>query len=159
MKKAKEEKTNGKVSVSKRNGTAGAAAAAGLGSIDRFLALSDYEKEEIFREFDRPLAPSQTRPLNAAERRQWERAKKKVGRPKIGAGTQAISITVEKNLLAWADEYANDKGLTRTRLISMALESLRDDVRRYRLIESVYDRKNTTSNGKTQTVRRTSLAD
>jgi hypothetical protein len=131
-----------------------------LGRLDRFLALSDYQKEAVFRKFDRPIPMSKTRPLSAAERQQCEHAKQKVGRPRIGSGTQTISVTIEKDLLAWADAYAREKGLTRARLIGIALQSFQDDVRRYRLISNAYDKKNAARNGnhKNTTLRGSSAA-
>src|SRR4051812_29504233 len=123
---------NGKPNAIATNarGRAKAGAAAALGPVDRFLALSDYEKEAVYRELDRPVPQSETRPMTAAERRRWEKAKRKVGRPKIGNGTAVVSVTVEKDLLAWADAYAREKGLSRARLVGIALESFRDNVRR-----------------------------
>jgi hypothetical protein len=73
-----------------------------LGPVDKFVALSDQDKETAFRELDRPILPSEARPMNASERRQWTKASRKSGWPKIGKGTAAVSVTVEKDLLAWA---------------------------------------------------------
>ena len=107
----------------------------------QFLSLSDYEKEAIWRELDHAIDPSQTRPMTAAERRQWKNAKRKPGRPRLGKGTAVVSITVEKDLLRWVDAYAKKVGLSRARLIGSALESMRDNVRRYRLISDAFEKK------------------
>lgn len=109
--------------------------------VDQFLALSDYEKEAISREFDRPIHSSQMRPLTPAERRQWEKARRGRGRPKIGKGTQVVSITVEKDLLKWVDAYAKKIGFSRARLFGSALQEMRENVRRYRLISEAFDTK------------------
>lgn len=131
-------KRNGMPGDIRGNGTDRAATPA-LGPVDRFMALSDDEKETIHRELDRPVPPSGTRPMTAAERRQWEKAKRKVGRPKIGKGTAVVSVTVERDLLAWADAYAKEKGLSRARLVGIALDSFRDGIRRYRLVSKAHD--------------------
>ncbi|MFB3891016.1 MAG: hypothetical protein ACE15C_03225 [Phycisphaerae bacterium] len=52
----------------------------------RWMELSDREKEEAVKEFDRPFITDTFRPLTPAERAQWERAKAKRGRPVRGRG-------------------------------------------------------------------------
>jgi hypothetical protein len=91
----------------------------------KFNSLTPEEKEEVWRFYDRPIPLSETRPLTPAERRQLKQDKMKVGRPRIGTGTKIVSLTVEKGLLAWADAYAKQHGLSRARLVAQALESLR----------------------------------
>lgn len=91
--------------------------------IAQFEALSDAEKERVWAYYERqPIPPSETRPLNPAERRQWERDKRKPGRPKVGKGAKVISVTVEGGLLDRADAYAKGHGLTRAQLIARGLE-------------------------------------
>jgi len=91
-----------------------------------FDTLSDAEKQRIYDEIDR-MTPEEmearSRPLNRGQRAKWERAtKKKMGRPKIGAGCVAISLTLEKGLLKRADAYAKSHGLKRAQLIAQALK-------------------------------------
>jgi hypothetical protein len=111
-----------------------------LSPIDQFMALSDFEKEAIFLGFDRPIDEAQTREMTAAERRRWEKAKRTRGRPKIGKGTIAVSLTIEKELLRWIDSYAREKHLSRARLVGIALESFRENVGRYQRISDAYDK-------------------
>src|SRR5688572_504061 len=95
--------------------------------IDRFLALPDSEKERIFQELEAE-APDQllarSRPLKAKERKQWRRFKSKMGRPKIGKGSKTISLTVEKELLKQADEYAKQHGISRAKLVARGLRAI-----------------------------------
>ena len=55
--------------------------------IEKFLALTDAQKDAEVAEYDRG-SPLKTRPLNAAERKQWRRIKRKMGRPVIGKGAR-----------------------------------------------------------------------
>ena len=95
--------------------------------IDEFIALPDSEKQRIFAELEAE-SPEQSlarsRPLNAAERRQWRRFKAKMGRPKIGNGAKTISLTVERTLLKQADDYAKRHHLTRAKLVAQGLRAI-----------------------------------
>jgi hypothetical protein len=94
--------------------------------IDKFIALPDSEKDKIVQRLESESPEHQlarSRPLNARERKQWQRfkSKSKIGRPRIGKGAQTISLTVERNLLKQADSYAKQHGLTRSKLIAQGL--------------------------------------
>src|SRR3954447_4444649 len=89
-----------------------------------FDALSDEQKRQVSEYLDGPDVAREFRPLAAAQRRRWERIRRKPGRPKLGKGTKVVSVTVERGLLGRADAYAKAAGLTRARLVSLALASL-----------------------------------
>ena len=94
---------------------------------DDFEALSDAEKEQIWEEIDRQTPEelrAKSRPLNAAERRQWKRFQKKVGRPKIGRGTTNISVSLERGLLREVDLYARKRGVSRSELIAQGVRAI-----------------------------------
>ena len=65
-----------------------------------------------------------TRPLTMADRKQFNKAARKAGRPRIGAGARRINITVEKRLLEHADAYARKNGLTRAAMVAEGLKRL-----------------------------------
>jgi hypothetical protein len=93
-----------------------------------FEALPDAEKERIFRELDN-LTTAQVRAgrsLTAKEKRaEFGPPTKKGGRPKLGkAGTQIISISVEKSLLREVNAYAKTKGVKRSELFVKGVLSL-----------------------------------
>ena len=93
---------------------------------EAFDALPPAEKERIFREIDAKTTSqllAESKPLNARERAEWREIKKKMGRPRIGAGTQVISVSVEKTLVKQADAYARRHRLTRSELF---VQGLRD---------------------------------
>ena len=95
-----------------------------------FDALSDAQKRQVSEYLEGEEAAHDFRPLTAAQRRRWERIKRKPGRPRLGKGTRVVSVTVEKDLLSRADAYAKSAGLTRARFVGMALESFLTDSRR-----------------------------
>ena len=90
------------------------------------MALSEAERRRIVAQLEeetprRRLARS--RPLNSAERKRWRRLQRKLGRPRLGRGSQAISLTIEKGLLEKTDAFAKRRGLSRSQFVA---ESLRD---------------------------------
>ena len=95
-----------------------------LNAVEAFLALSDADKARVVAEF----APGKPRPkgraLTAAEQAVWERARRRRGRPPKGEGAEPVNVTIERGLLRRADAYAADRGLSRARLIAIALENL-----------------------------------
>ena len=91
-----------------------------------FDALSDAEKERIYNEIEAETPEqrlARSRPLNAEERAHWKRVQRKLGRPRVGAGSQPISLTLEKGLLKRADAYAKRHGMKRAQLVAQALKS------------------------------------
>ena len=94
------------------------------GPIDSFLALSDEEKERIWEGYNREIPLPETRPLTPAERKRWEKAKKRMGRPRVGKGAKVISLSVERGLLERADAYARRTGISRAQLVARGLESI-----------------------------------
>ena len=89
--------------------------------IERFLALSDAEKDAEVAEFEKGVDLSQWRPLSAAERKQWARVKRKMGRPKVGQGAKTVAVSIEIGLLKEADKYAKRRQMKRAELIAEGL--------------------------------------
>jgi hypothetical protein len=75
-------------------------------------------------EFDREFIADTFRPLTPEERKQWQRLKRKLGRPQRGAGAKVISLSVERTLLAKSDRLAKKLHLTRAALVDQALRAL-----------------------------------
>lgn len=61
------------------------------------------------------------RPLRGVKQRRYQRARAKRGRPRIGRGSRAITITLERGLLERADRTARRERVTRSQLIAKAL--------------------------------------
>ncbi len=72
-------------------------------------------------EFDRELVALRSRALTPGERRTWNEARRKPGRPKRGAGVKVISVSVERGLLARSDALARTLGISRAALIERGL--------------------------------------
>jgi hypothetical protein len=100
-----------------------------LTPIERFLALSDAEKDAEVAEFEKypegyPL--SKTRPLNAAEQKQWKRIKRKMGRPVVGKGSKMVAVSMELGLLKRVDRYAKAHSMKRAEMIAQGLRLILD---------------------------------
>lgn len=96
-----------------------------------YSKMTAAELARATKTFDQGVPFDQTRPLNAEESAWWKRAKvggnvkgTRRGRPKLGRGSKAIAVTVEKGLLERADAYAQREGLTRAQLIARGLEAV-----------------------------------
>ena len=92
-------------------------------AIDAFLTLSDEEKERQWKEFDKEFIADTFKPLTAAQRAQWERAKRR-GRPIVGQGAKVISLSVERQLLKEADALAKARGISRAELVARGLRTI-----------------------------------
>ena len=88
---------------------------------ERFMALSDAEKDAEVAKFDRGLDLSETKPLTPAQRKLWNKAKRKRGRPRVGKGVEVISLSVERELLRQADRLAKAEGISRAALFARGL--------------------------------------
>jgi hypothetical protein len=93
--------------------------------IERFLALSDAQKAAEVAPFEREdLGPGLPgRPLNAAERKQWARIKRKLrrGRPTLGKGAKIVPVSIERGLLKEADAFARTHRLKRSQMVAEGL--------------------------------------
>ena len=67
-----------------------------------------------------------TRPLSAGERATWDKATRdgvvRRGRPKVGEGSVAVLVTMERGLLQRADRFARARGFKRSELVARGLE-------------------------------------
>ena len=83
------------------------------------------ELEDASRDFDQADYPPKFQKAPTAEQRRHDlailRARRTPGRPVSGAGAERIQITVERKLLADADEMARQKHLSRSALIAHGL--------------------------------------
>jgi hypothetical protein len=89
-----------------------------------YIEMNTSELREATAEFDEEIDESKFRPMNAQERRQWNRIRRGRGRPKIGKGVKVISVSVEKGLLAKVDQFAKKSNLSRAQLITHGLEAV-----------------------------------
>ena len=95
--------------------------------VARFMALSDEEKAAELAPFERGEVPlSESRPLNAQERKRWSRIQRRLrrGRPRIGGGAKILSVSIESGLLKKADAFAKSRKLNRSQMVAEALRLL-----------------------------------
>ena len=89
-----------------------------------YWQMTTRELAEATKEFDKPFVADTFGPPTPKMRERWERAKRKVGRPKQGRGVRVISVSVEGNLLARSDALARRIGISRAALISRGLKAV-----------------------------------
>ncbi len=87
-----------------------------------YSKLSRGELDAIAAEFDREFVADTFGPLSARGRARHERAKKKRGRPRTGAGSKAVSVTIENKLLSQVDELARRLRVPRSRLAAYGFQ-------------------------------------
>jgi hypothetical protein len=90
----------------------------------RFMSLSDAEKDAEVEKYDHGVDLRDTKPLTPAQRKLWNKAKRKRGRPRVGKGVEVISLSVEKGLLREADQLAESKGISRAALFAKGLQAV-----------------------------------
>ncbi len=88
------------------------------------MAMDAKQLAKATEQFAEELVIDKSRPLTKEDRAQWNKAKRKRGRPKIGKGVTVISVSLEKGLLAKADKVAKRRGISRAKLISHGLETV-----------------------------------
>jgi hypothetical protein len=97
-------------------------------TVREFQALSTGEKDKVWEYYDREIPMSESRPLNAKERAQFERVRgRSVGRPKIGKGAKVVAVTMEKGFLSRVDAYAKQHALKRSEMITRGLRLVMGD--------------------------------
>ena len=86
--------------------------------------LTKAELDKMSTEFDREFVADTFGPPTPEAKAQLRRATRKRGRPRVGAGSKAISVTVEKTLLKKIDRIVKLRKTTRARLISRGLKAV-----------------------------------
>lgn len=86
-----------------------------------YQRMSAEELAAATAEFDQEMAISRSRSLTSSERRIWQEARRKPGRPRRGAGVKVISVSVERGLLSKSDALASRLGISRAALIERGL--------------------------------------
>ncbi len=90
-----------------------------------YWEMTTEELREATKEFD---VPSDTdygfRPLTPKERAQWNRIKRRPGRPKVGKGAKSVLISVEQGLLENVDAFAKRNNLSRSELFSRGAKTI-----------------------------------
>ncbi len=93
-------------------------------AVKSFFQLTDEEKGREVAQYDREFIVDESRPLTPAERAEWNRIKRKRGRPAEGRGAKVISVSVERGLLQKADALAKKKRISRAKIIARGLRAV-----------------------------------
>jgi hypothetical protein len=91
---------------------------------DPVKELTETELEKMAVEFDRAFVADTFGPPTPEAKTRLRRAKRKRGRPRIGAGSKAISVTIERTLLREIDRLAKRRHTTRAKLIARGLKAV-----------------------------------
>ncbi len=101
---------------------------------EEFDALSDADKEKIYRYYDtHPKLTGLRKPTKAEQKlidAQVAAERKKRGRPILGEGSRQIAVTIEASLLRQVDQYAKKNGMKRAQLIAHSLRKILADPRK-----------------------------
>jgi hypothetical protein len=90
----------------------------------KFTRMTLPELRAATKGFDREMVAKEFSSLTPDERSRWERARRKPGRPRHGAGVKVISVSVERRLLASSDALAKNLRLTRASLVERGLRAV-----------------------------------
>ncbi len=82
------------------------------------------ELDKMSAEFDREFVADTFGPPTPEAKKRLRNAKRKRGRPRVGAGSKPISVTVEKTLLSRVDRLAKRRKTTRAKLIARGLKAV-----------------------------------
>jgi Ribbon-helix-helix protein, copG family len=85
---------------------------------------NEAELDAMSVEFDREFIADTFGPLTPQAKRRWRHARRKRGRPRVGAGAQPITVTIEKTLLKRVDRIAKRRHTTRAELIARGLHAV-----------------------------------
>ena len=86
-----------------------------------WTAMTTAELDQATRGLEN-LRFEDTRPLNAREQEQWERARR--GRPRKAIKAARVLISIEPAILARADALAKARGVSRSQLFVRGVSSL-----------------------------------
>jgi hypothetical protein len=90
-----------------------------------YWQMNAAELAQATKEFDKEFVADTFSPLSAIGRAAHSRAAKRgVGRPKNGKGSEKIHVTIERTLLKEADAAARREEISRSELIARALKEI-----------------------------------
>ncbi len=89
-----------------------------------YWEMTAKELGEATRQFEDPSVVDQSRPLTPTEREQWNRVKRKKGRPRVGRGFKRVSVSMEQGLLRRVTALAKKRRISRSKLFAQVLEQV-----------------------------------
>lgn len=92
--------------------------------VAKYAKMTGEQLAAASAEFEREMAVLRTQPLTPEERRWWNQARRRPGRPRRGKGVKVVSVSVEQGLLARSDLVAKRLGISRARLIERGIKAV-----------------------------------
>ncbi|MGO9115401.1 MAG: hypothetical protein ACLP9L_39830 [Thermoguttaceae bacterium] len=89
-----------------------------------YTEMTAKELAKSTTKFNTEFVIDESREATPKEKAQWQRAKRKRGRPKTGMGVRVVSVSIESGLLKRTDRLAKKLKLRRTQLIAQGLEEV-----------------------------------
>ena len=86
-----------------------------------YSRLPASELDKLAAGSDKPVDKSAMKPLSPTQRQQETRARRKLGRPRVGGGAEKLRISMERGLLKKVDAFAKKSGVSRSELIAESL--------------------------------------
>lgn len=83
-----------------------------------YQKMTSRELATATRQFDKEFVVDKSRALSDEEKKQWQRMKRKRGRPKVGQGHQRVSVSMEQSLLKRVTQLAKKRGVSRSKLFA-----------------------------------------
>jgi hypothetical protein len=88
-----------------------------------YTKMTETELAAATATYNHPLRRQESKPLTAAERKQYKRITTGPGRPRIGRGAVNVLVSLELGLLEQADRFSKAQGIGRSKLIAFALHA------------------------------------
>src|SRR3954469_17032860 len=91
----------------------------------KFWEMSDAERDQLVKQYDKPIPLSKTRPLTKDERRQFEKMQRSPHRSVfIMKDKDGIFVRIEPTLLRRSSRYAAEHKMTLSQVINRSLKGL-----------------------------------
>ena len=99
-----------------------------LSEYERFVALTDAEKDAEVAVYDRHPAGFPSKPLRESDkvlhrlaRARGRAVARAAGRPMVGRGAKIVPVSIERGLLKEADSFAKRHKLKRSQMVAQGL--------------------------------------
>jgi hypothetical protein len=95
-----------------------------ISEYERFMALTDAQKDAEVAVYDKYPAGIATKPLRESDKALHRRARARgraVGRPMVGKGAKIVPVSIERGLLKQADSFAKRHQLKRSEMVAEGL--------------------------------------
>jgi hypothetical protein len=95
-----------------------------ISEYERFMALSDAQKDAEVAIYDKFPQGHPSKPLRKSDRTMHAAARARgraVGRPMVGKGAKIVPVSIERGLLKQADTFARRHKLKRSQMVAQGL--------------------------------------